>query len=347
MILSLTVDTLFLGADQSSFEALNEPPSLGRPLEKNASTSSTNGDHTLKETDKTEAKAMHEEKTPLQNSASHQVFDDEQATADVSPKAVISNRNKSDQIAREKSLMERSKQRQLTSPRDWHLGENQEKSTFEPVQITHFPVDTSSDVKTSTLKSKSSHTFTPFSLRSSSFIWRTQKKSLREQKPRSRSFANDFSSSEANSIKVMVNFLENTTQARQDPRERQHTVNPTMPKRAYGTGALLDTQRFKTDGAPLSELLPNLSKTKSFESVLSNTCCKSDSTAYEGLNLSPFQRHSSFFKGGELKGTYKWSHSEPDLTRTLPATAFLVSPKTIGEQRPRNERYKGKKLRLQ
>lgn len=290
---------------------------------------------------------MYEVQTPLQNSASHQVFDNEQATADISPKALISNGIKSDQIAREISLMERSEQRQLTSPRDWYLGANQEKSTFETVQITHFPVDTSSDVKTSTLKSKSSSTFTPFSLRSSSFIERTQKKSLQEQKPRSRSFANDFSASEANSINVMVNFPENTTQARQDPRERQHSVHPTMPKRAYGTGALLGTQRFKTDGAPLSELLPNLSKTKSFESMLSNTRYKSDSTAHEGLNLSPFQRHSSSFKGGELKGTYKWSQSEPDLTRTLPATAFLVSPRTTGEQRPRNEGYKGKKLRLQ
>lgn len=288
------------------------------------------------------------------------MFDNEQAAKDKLSKGLISNKTQPYQIERKKYLSEKSKQRQLTSPKDRFCGASQTEPTFQTVHVTHFPVGTNSDIKTTTLKSpvlvnaqrsKSSHAFLPHSLRSSSFIERTQKTSLQGQKARSRSFANDLSASEANSARGMVHAPENTTRERQEPNERQHSIHPATPKRTCGTETLLDTQRPKSDEALHSELLPNLSRTKSFESILSDTRCNSDSTAYVGLDLPPFQRHLSSFKGGQLKGTYNWSYSEPDLTRTVPR--FLTLPYTAGEQRgsvicgPQIERYKGKELRRQ
>lgn len=342
----LTVDAFFLDYDQSSFETL-EPSSLERPPGNSDAFLTSNGDLILKEGRISEEKTTHGVKTPLQNSVSQLMFNNEQAAKYKLPKGFISNKTKPYQIEREKSLSEKSEQRQLTSAKDRYRGASQ------TVHITHFPVGTNSDITTTTnvQRSKSSHAFLPYSLRGSSFIERTRKTSLQGQKARSRSFANDFSAVEANGARGMVHAPENTTQKRQEPHE--HSIHPTTPKRTYGTETLLDTQRLKSDEALHSELLPNLSRTKSFESILSNTRCKLDSTAYVGLDLPPFQRHLSSFKGGLLKGTYNWSYSEPDLTRTVPSAVFLTSSCTAGQQSgsvicgPQNERYKGKELRQQ
>lgn len=337
----------FLGYDQF------ESSSLGRPPGNSDSLFTSNGDLAPKECHITEEKTSHGVKTPFQNLVSRPTFNSDQATEDKLPKGLISTTINSNQNEKEKTLSEYSEQGQLTSPRDPYRGTNQEKAIFQTIQVTHFPIGTNSDIKTTTLKSESSFPFPPVSSRSRSFIERTQKISRQGQKARSRS-ANGFSAFEMNSSSGLVNTPEKIQQETgHDPHERQHSGYPTILKSAHDTGTLLDTQRSKSGEAPPSEILSNLGRTKSFESILSNTRCKWDSTAYEGLDLPQFQRHSSALKGGELKRTYNWSYSEPDLTCTLPETVFLTSPCTAGESRgsvicgPQNEGYKGKKVKQQ
>lgn len=319
------------------------------------------GDHIAEET------TTHGIKSPLDNS--QLVSSNGEATADTLQKGSISDESELNLSEYKKPLTrDKSEHCHLTSSKDNH-GQIQEQSSFRTVQITHFPVGTDSDIKTTTMKSpvltniqqsKSSHAFSPYSLRSSSFVEGTRISSPRGQKPRSGSFANDFSALDVGSESSMINAPENTTRKIHDSYERQHSIHPATPSRAYGAGVLFDTQRFKSDEALLSEFSPNLSRTKSFESALSNPHCKSDSTAYGGHDLPPFQRHPSAHKGEQLKGTCTWRYSEPDLTRTLPQTVFQASPcrspdamhsgsLMAGGQRgslisgPHGEDYKGKK----
>lgn len=305
-----------LGNDQSSLEK----PLLGRPPGNSDSLLTSNGDVTLTEGHITE-----------ENTASQ--VKDEQATPGNSLKGIIGEKGE-----QEKSLRELG-EKHLPSPRE---------TSFETVQITHFPVGTNSGIKTTTVKSpvlknsqrsKSSCAFSPFSSRSSSFIERTQKTSLQKGKVRSRSFANDF----------MLKDSENTREERHDSFEQQHLIRPVTAPRTHTADGLFDAPRYTPEEVLLSEFSPNLSRAKSFESMLSNTRFKSDNTAYGVPDLPPFQRHSSPLKGGQLNATCNWFYSEPDLTRTLQETVFLTSPcrsphRNSGQ---RSEPYKGKKFILQ
>ena len=321
--------------------------SLGRPPGKSDSLSASKGDLTLKGGHITEEKTSHGVKTPLQTLVSRPMFNNEQATNDTLPKGLISTIIKSNQNERGKSLSEKSGQRRLTSPRDRYRGANQEKAFFQTVQVTHFPIGTNSVIKTTALKSESSFAFHPVSLRGRSFIERTQTISQKGQTKRSPSLANDVSALKVSSASGKVNAPEEIPQETEhDPQERQHSTYPTVPKSDYDTATLLDTPRFIFGDETVSQPLPILSRKESFELVLSNTRCQTDSTACERLDLPPLHIHSSALKGGKLKRSYNWSSLEPDVTCTLPNT----SPCTAGGSvicGPQKERQKGKKLRKQ
>lgn len=301
-----------LGIDQSSLE----PHSLGRPPGNIHSLFTSKSDATPK----VEEQITHGEKASLENTVSQLMVKDKRATASYLPKGIIGDKSE-----KEKSLRELG-ELYLISP-----GE----SSFESVQITHFPVGTNSGIKTTTVKSpvlknsqrsKSSCGFSPFSFRSGSFIERTQKMSQENQKTRSRSFAND----------PLVNESDNTRQERHDSFERQ-LIGPATTERAHAAEGLFDAPRYKSGQVLASKFSPNLGRAKSFESMLDNTRCKSDNAAYGGLDLPSFQRHSSALKGRQLNVPYNWYSSEPDLTRTSPCR----SPHRNSEQH--SEHSEGKK----
>lgn len=314
--------SFFLGIDQSSLER----SSAGRPTGNSDSLLTSSSKAPLREGHRTEEKITHREKAPLENTVSQLMVKDERATASYLPKGIIG-----DNSEKEKSLRELS-ELHLISPRE---------SSFESVQITHFPVGTNSGIKTTTVKSpvlKNSQPcgFSPFSLRSGSFTERTREMSLENQKARSRSFAND----------RLVNESDNTRQERHDSLERQPLIRPVTTQRSHAMEGLLDTPRYKSGEVLPSNFSPNLGRAKSFESMLNNTRFKSDSTGYGGPDLPSFQRHSSALKGGQLNATSNWYSSEPDLTRTLQETVFLTSPcrSPHCNSGPHSEPFKGKKL---
>ena len=265
-----------------------------------------------------EEQITHGEEASLENTVSQLMVKDEQATAGYLPKGTIGDKSEKEKSFRELGEL------YLISP-----GE----SSFESVQITHFPVGTNSGIKTTTVKSpvlknsqrsKSSCGFSPYSFRSGSFIERTQKMSLENHKTRSRSFAND----------CLVNESDNTRQERRDSFERQ-LIYPATTQRAHVAEGLFEAPRCTSGQVLASNFSPNLGRAKSFESMLDNTSSKSDNAAYGGL--ASFQRHLSAIKGGQLNTPCNWYSSEPDLTCTSPCRS---PPRNSG---PHSEHSKGKK----
>ena len=263
----------------------------------------------------------------LENTVSQLMIKDEQATASYLPKGLSGDKSEKEKSLRELAIGALH----LISPRE---------SSFESVQITHFPVGTNSGIKTTTVKSpvlKNSQScgVSPFSLRSGSFIDRTPKLSLQNQKARSRSFAYD----------CLVSESDNTRQERHDSFERQPVIRSPTTQRAHAAEGLFDAPRYKSGEILPSTFSPNFGRAKSFDSMLDNTRFKSDSTSYGGPDLTSFQRHSSVFKGAQLNPPCNWYSSEPDLTRTLQETVFLTSPYRSPHRNsgPHSEPYEGKK----
>lgn len=216
------------------------------------------------------------------------------------------------------------------------------ESSFESVQITYFPVDTNSGIKTTTVKSpvlknnqwsKPSCGLSPFSSRSGSFIERTRKTSLENSKARSRSFEND----------LMGNESDNMRQERHNSFERQHLIGRATTQQAHAGKDLFDAPRCQSGEVIPSNFSQNFGRAKSFESMLSNTPFKSDNKAYWGHDLPSFQRHSSALKDGQLNAPCCWYFSEPDLTRTIQETVFLTSHcrSPHPSSRVHSEPYKG------
>ena len=294
----------FLGDHLSGFEML-EPSSLVRPPGNNNS--------------------------PCQSSMvdNEVLVSKEKATAETSSKSFCAGEGELHLIGHENSLKDKSEESHVTSSKVCYSEESQQPVLT--VQITHFAVGKNSDVKTTTVKSpvltdnqrsKSPSVFSPFSPRSSSFIERARKASVLEYKPRSRSLANDVIAVEVISSSGIVNIPEKTNPEKYDSLKRQRSTDL--------TGELLDTRRFKSDEKLPLDISPNLSKSKSFESVLSNIRCKAESPQYRDLDLPPYRSHSSVLKDGQLQGFGYWSCSESDLTYTLPETGFLTENRSPG-----------------
>ena len=289
-----------LGIDQCSLEQT----SLGRPHGNRTSLLSSNSDALLREGHRTEENVTHGEKTPLINTVSLLMEKDERATVNNLPKSTIIGDAKGE-------LWDRH----FISPRE---------SSFESVQITYFPVDTNSGIKTTTVKSpvlknnqwsKPSCGLSPFSARSGSFIERTRKTSLENAKARSRSFENDLMGNESDSMR----------QERHNSFERQHLTGRATTQHAHAGEDLFNAPRCKSGEVIPSNFSQNFGRAKSFESMLSNTPFKSDNKAYWGHDLPSFQRHSPALKDGQLNAPCCWYFSEPDLTRTIQETVFLTS----------------------
>ena len=314
--------SFLLGIDQS----LLERSSIGRPTGNSDSLLASSSDTPLREGHRTEEKITQGEKALLENTVSQLMIKDEQATASYSPKGLTGDKRTKEKSFRELGALH------LISPRE---------SSFESVQITHFPVGTNSGIKTTTVKSpvlKNSQScgFSPLSLRSGSFIERTPKMSLENQKARSRSFAND----------RLVNGSDNTRRERYDSFQRQPLVHSASTQRVHAAEGWFDDLRYKSDEILPSNFSPNLGRAKSFESMLDNTRFKSNNTTYGGPDLPSFQRHSSSFKGTQLNPPCNgWYSSEPDLTRSLQETVCLTSPYSSRHRNsgPHIEPYKGKK----
>ena len=303
-----------LGIAQSSLE----PYSLGRSPVNIHSLFTSNSDPTSKADHTAEEQITHGENASLENTVSL-MTKEEGATASYLPKGTIG-----DISEKEKSLRELG-ELYLISP-----GE----SSFESVQITHFPVGTNSGIKTTTVKSpvlknsqrsESASGFSPVTFRSGSFTERIQEMSLEDQKTRSRSFAND----------CLVNESDNTRKERPGDSFKRQLIHPANTQRAHAAKGLLDSPSYKSGQVLASNLSPNLGRAKSFESMLDNTRSKLDSSAHGGLDL--FQRHSSALKEGQLNAHGNWYSSEPDLTRTSPCR----SPP--GNSEPHSEPSEGKK----
>ena len=303
-----------LGIDQSSLE----PYSLGRPPVNIHSLVTSNSDPTPKLDHTTEEQITHGENASLENTVSL-MTKEQGATASYLPEGIIGDKSEQEKSFRELGEL------YLISP-----GE----SSFESVQITHFPVGTNSCTKTTTVKSpvlknsqrsKSSCGFSPFTFRSGSFTERTQKMSLENQKTRSPSCAND----------CLVNKSDNTRQERPGNSFKRQLIHPATTQRAHAAEGLFDATSYKSGQVLASNFSPNLGRAKSFESMIDNTRSKLDSSAHGGLDL--FQRHSSALKEGQLNVHCNWYSSEPDLTRTSPCR----SPP--GNSEPHSEPSKGKK----
>lgn len=197
-----------------------------------------------------------------------------------------------------------------------------DEALLHTLEITHFPVGTNSDIKTTKVnaalfpkfhRSKSSHSFSHFSLARE----RTGVTSPPRIKPRSRSFANV---SQVTGRNITANSPDHETC------ELYCSIKPATPSLGFDTGPLVKTGRRKS----------NFNRTKSFESALrKKPHGKSDSTTYGALDLPPFQRHTSADTGEQLVGaTAIQGYSETDLTRSLPETVLANV-----------RRYKGKNLR--
>ncbi|XP_022797464.1 uncharacterized protein LOC111335739 isoform X1 [Stylophora pistillata] len=260
----------------------------------------------------------------------------EKSTKDTSTNSLYNNERGTYSHGHMESMKEKTAENYRNSAKGSYQEQSRQHSPAHTIQITHFPVDTNSNINTATLKSsvltdkqtsKSPSVFLAFSPRSSSFIERVRRISAPEHKPRSRSPIKDDDSLDA----TFSSCISKKTKPKSyDSTKKQCCTD-------LRTGALFDTRRNKVNEKLSLDLSPHLGKSRSFESVLNSNQCKLDESEFPGdLVVSPCRGHSYVDKIELSQGLSNYSYSESDLTYISSETVFLTeNPSSRGHNKSR------------